>query len=95
MSISYHSLAVAALLASFSVAAYGRHSAAPHHLPGKNPFVDEVTKLYHLPLEAVLGGAETMYPDFRLEIKDKYVRPEKCARNCGGPGGGGRGGAPN
>jgi len=66
----------------------------PHYLPGKNPFVDELTKDYHIPAEAVMGGAETMYPEYRKKLKDKYVAPEKCVRNCGGPAGGGRGGAP-
>jgi hypothetical protein len=55
-----------------------------HYLPGQNPFVNEVTGLYNIPVEAVLGGAETMYPDYRKKLKDKYVRPEKCPRNCGG-----------
>ena len=27
----------------------------PHYVPEKNPFVDELTKLFHLPKEAVLG----------------------------------------
>jgi len=63
----------------------------PHYLPGKNPFVDEMTKIFNIPEEAVLGGAETMYPEFRNKIKDKYVIPEKCTRNCGGPGVGGPG----
>jgi len=66
----------------------------PHFLPGQNPFVDEVSKLWGIPQEAVNGGAETMYPEFRKKIKDKYVRPEKCVANeielrggaCGGPG---------
>jgi hypothetical protein len=66
----------------------------PHYLPGKNPFVDELTKDYHIPAEAVMGGAETMYPEYRKKLKDKYVAPEKCVRNCGGPVGGGRGGGP-
>jgi hypothetical protein len=57
----------------------------PHYLPGKNPFVDELDKLYHIPREASLGGAETMYPAFREKIKDKFVIPPKCARNCGAP----------
>jgi hypothetical protein len=55
----------------------------PHYLPGKNPFVNEVSQMYHLPLEAVMGGAETMYPEYRKKLKDKYVRPEKCVRYCG------------
>jgi len=57
----------------------------PHHLPGKNPSINELTDLYHIPVEATLGGAETMYPEFRKKIKDKYVRPEKCTRYCCGP----------
>jgi hypothetical protein len=57
----------------------------PHHLPGKNPFIDELTKLYGIPREAVLGGAETMYPDFHKKIKGEFVMPKKCTLNCGGP----------
>ena len=62
----------------------------PHYYPGQNPFLDELTKLYSIPQEAVLGGAETALPEFRKKIKDKYVRPSKCvsvpASTCGGPG---------
>ena len=57
----------------------------PHYLPGKNPFLDELTKLYGIPREAALGGAETMYPAYREKIKDKFVMPAKCAKNCGTP----------
>ena len=59
----------------------------PHFLPGKNSFLDEMTKLYGIPAEAELGGAETMYPAYRDKIKDKFVMPAKCSRNCGGPAG--------
>ena len=55
----------------------------PHYLPGKNPFIDEMNKIYGIPREAALGGAETMYPAFRDKIKDKFVIPAKCKRNCG------------
>ena len=62
----------------------------PHYYPGQNPFLDELTKLYGIPQEAVLGGAETALPEFRKKIKDKYVRPSRCvsvpASTCGGPG---------
>lgn len=58
----------------------------PHYLPGKNPFLNEMTELYNIPAEAVLGGAETMYPEYRKRFKDQYVIPEKCPRACGGPG---------
>src|SRR5258708_40281370 len=57
----------------------------PHYLPGKNPLLDELPKLYHIPREAALGGAETAYPAFREKIKDKFPIPPKCSRNCGGP----------
>jgi hypothetical protein len=55
----------------------------PHYLPGTNPSLDELTQLYHIPREATLGGAPTMYPEYRKTMKDGYVRPEKCVRNCG------------
>lgn len=57
----------------------------PHILPGENPSIDELTTLYHIPRKAVLGGAETMYPEYRKTMKDAYVRPEKCPANCGAP----------
>jgi hypothetical protein len=56
----------------------------PHFLPGANPFVNELTKIYNIPVEAVLGGAETMYPEYRKKLKDSYVRPAICTgRYCG------------
>jgi metallo-beta-lactamase class B len=57
----------------------------PHFLPGENPSIDELTTLYHIPRAAALGGAETMYPEYRMKMRDGFVRPEKCPRNCGGP----------
>jgi hypothetical protein len=47
--------------------------------------VNEVTELYGIPLEAVMGGPETMYPEFRKKIKDKYAPPPYCKAFCGGP----------
>jgi hypothetical protein len=75
---------------------------APHYLPGKNPSINEVTEKYNIPLEAVLGGPETMYPEYRKKIKDKYVMPPPCKEACGGgpppqtqtPPAAGRGAAP-
>jgi hypothetical protein len=57
----------------------------PHYLPGKHPAMNEVTERYNIPLEAVLGGPETMYPEYRKKIRDKYVMPPPCKDNCGGP----------
>jgi hypothetical protein len=56
----------------------------PHFLPGKNPFMGELTKFYHIPEETVMGGAETMYPEYRKKLKAAYVAPEKCVRYCCG-----------
>jgi len=64
----------------------------PHYLPGKNPWINELTENRNIPLEAVMGGPATMYPEFRKTMKDTYVAPERCA-DCGAPGGG-RGAAP-
>jgi hypothetical protein len=55
----------------------------PRHLPGRNPFVEELPKIYNIPVEAVLGGANTMYPEYRKTLRSAYVRPEKCVRYCG------------
>jgi hypothetical protein len=57
----------------------------PHYLPGKHPAMNEVTQRYNIPLEAVLGGPETMYPEYRKKIKDKYVMPPPCKESCCGP----------
>jgi hypothetical protein len=61
----------------------------PHYLPGQNPLLEVMTSQYGIPPEAELGGPETMYPEFRDKIKDKFVLPAKCTRNCGGGRGGG------
>ena len=49
----------------------------PHHLPGKNPDVAELVKFFNLPQDAILGSAESMYPEYRKKIKSTYVRPEQ------------------
>ena len=61
----------------------------PHFLPGQNPFIGELTDLYGIPRQAILGGAETMYPEFRNSIRNEFTRPAECSRNCGGARGGG------
>jgi hypothetical protein len=65
-----------------------------HFLPDKNPFLDEMPRLYNLPREAVLGGRETMFPEYRKKLMNRYVIPDKCLtpnvregiQGCGGPG---------
>jgi hypothetical protein len=60
----------------------------PHFLPGKNPDEQTFAKTYNLPLEAALGGAQTLYPEYRKKLKDVYTPPAKCTRYCCGWGGG-------
>jgi hypothetical protein len=58
-------------------------NAVPAHLPGKNEFLTEVADWYGLPLEAVRGGAETMYPEYRAKMgKPHAPAPAKCERFC-------------
>jgi len=60
----------------------------PHILPGQNTFIDELTKMYRIPETAVLGGAETMYPEYRKRLKSAYEAPQQCVRYCCGWDGG-------
>jgi glyoxylase-like metal-dependent hydrolase (beta-lactamase superfamily II) len=40
----------------------------PHFLEGKHPFLDDWAKKFGLPLPAVMGGAETTYPEFVAKL---------------------------
>lgn len=55
-----------------------------HFLPGQNPTLGELTTLYHLPREAVLGGAQTMYPEYQRKLRAKYSVPGQCTQYCCG-----------
>src|SRR4029077_10968404 len=41
----------------------------PNYLFGQNPFVKEYVDKYKVPLLGVLGGEETMYPEFLAKLK--------------------------
>ena len=41
----------------------------PNYLVGKNPAVKEFLDRHHLPLDAAMGGAKTMYPEYQLELE--------------------------
>ena len=41
----------------------------PHHLPGTTTDAEEFAKKHGLPVEAVRGGAETTYPEYRKKLK--------------------------
>ena len=54
----------------------------PHFVPGTNPNLEEFAQRNNLPTEAVMGGAETMYPEFRKKIQNSYTPPQKCLKDC-------------
>ena len=62
--------------------------AVPHYLAGENPFLTDMSKRYGLPQAATLGGANTMYPEYRKVLEAQYQRPDGCTRYCCGWGGG-------
>jgi hypothetical protein len=41
----------------------------PHFLPGKNPYIDDTAKKLGVPVEAIKGGAATLYPEYRQKLK--------------------------
>jgi hypothetical protein len=56
----------------------------PHYLPGENPNLHYMERTYHIPPEAAMGYAETLYPEYRRKLKDAYVPPVSCTRYCCG-----------
>jgi hypothetical protein len=48
----------------------------PHWLPGTNHASEEFAKQHRLPVEAARGGAETMYPEYRLTLKSLTNRSQ-------------------
>jgi hypothetical protein len=47
----------------------------PSHLMAQNPFIDEFAARYGVPPQATRGGAETMYPEYMLKLKDMKLLP--------------------
>jgi hypothetical protein len=41
----------------------------PHHFPGENPYLTEAAKAYGIPVEATMGGIETMLPEYRETLR--------------------------
>ena len=48
----------------------------PNHLPGRNPYLLEFPAKYGVPADAARGGAETMYPEYRLNQKAPAANPK-------------------
>lgn len=47
----------------------------PHHLPGTNPYLGEAAEQFNLPLDAVRGGAATLYPEYSQRLRTENARP--------------------
>jgi len=45
----------------------------PHYLPGTNPFLTEFATKHNLPLDAVKGGAEKLYPDYQKRSRETAI----------------------
>jgi hypothetical protein len=52
------------------------HSSVPSYMPGQNPFVTEFAAKYQIPVDAALGGPQTMYPEFRDKMKNLRPPPK-------------------
>ena len=50
---------------------------APHYLPEKNPFVDEMTMKYGVPRDAAIGKPETLYPEYQKKMPVKTASPQQ------------------
>lgn len=68
----------------------------PFTVPGDTSLLHIVPDTYGIPTQAAMGGAETMYPEYRDRLKGTYRRPASCQDElkyqtfpdqvCGGPG---------
>lgn len=50
----------------------------PNYLPGKNPFLFEYADKFHLPHAAVMGGPETMFPEYRKVLASAKIDEEQA-----------------
>ena len=50
----------------------------PHYLPGTNPHQREFADKHNLPLDAAMGGADHIYPEYRKKLKERYKVPPPC-----------------
>ena len=58
-------------------------SPVPHHQIGSNPFLNEVATWYGLPANAVRGGRDTLYPEYRKTMGAPIKPPpDRCERFC-------------
>ncbi len=53
----------------------------PHVMPGENPFGREFSEIFGVPYDAARGGAETLYPEYRMTMGEVPTAPQ-CSRYC-------------
>src|ERR1700730_12154389 len=53
----------------------------PSYLPGKNDILTDFATEYGIPLEAALGGAETIYPEYIKKMKTMKIAPRTTSEN--------------
>jgi cyclase len=54
----------------------------PNFLPGTNPFLTEFSTRNHVPQPAARGGAETMYPEYRSNVREVSSAPGSSNRSA-------------
>ena len=52
----------------------------PHHLPGTNPWLNEYAIQNAFPVEALRGGAETMYPEYQRKLATLPIPPKPAEK---------------
>jgi glyoxylase-like metal-dependent hydrolase (beta-lactamase superfamily II) len=66
---------VAATPCDVTIEAVRPKGVVPHHLPGANTFLTEFATAARLPQVAARGGAQTMYPEYRLHMNSAVEAP--------------------
>jgi hypothetical protein len=55
----------------------------PHYLPGRNPYLEDFAVRVGVPVEAMRGGPETMYPEYARRVRGMPVpKPRPAARSA-------------
>jgi hypothetical protein len=49
----------------------------PHHLPGTNKFLEEYQRNHGIGVEGAMGGAETLYPEYRPKAVASQIPVKK------------------
>jgi hypothetical protein len=52
----------------------------PHYLPGQNPQLTDFATEYGVPLEAAMGGPETMYPEYIAKMRTMKTLPRPAGK---------------